>query len=425
MEHRNTRIARIGAARGTLQVSARSLLFALLLLSLTTATAFAQSLTISQIDSSRLLTRQRVDLYVSLTNARGEPVDGAGSGDFQVLESANGEDFTEVPLIEVDADATATEGISFFLLVDNSGSMYDTLAGEATEEAERRRIAHVRRAIRTFLSEIDNPQDRVGLASFNTFYTVHSKPSRDQGLIESLLGEIERPERAAAYTELYAGVRAGVDDLAVAEGRKVLIVLSDGENYPYAPNEGSPHPEYGERILEYGDGVERAQREGVSVFGVSFGPQGDSNLDKMATETGGRVYDARNQDELAAVYADIRRRVLEEYRLSYRPTAEPAERKYVRLRYEGTDGSAQTTRFYFADTIFGTPAEGFTLLWLLPLLLAFAGWWAIQHARFLNRRRDANLEVIGGRTQIFPLESAQTVVGTSEQADVTVAGTGS
>ncbi len=420
MEHRNARIGRMSGAGGTLRAGT----LALILLTVAAAAAWSQSLTISQIDSSRLLTRQRVDLYVSLTDARGEPIDGAERADFQVLESADGQDFAEVPLLQVDADATATEGISFFLLVDNSGSMYDTLTGEPTEEAERRRIAHVRRAIRTFLSEIDNPQDRLGLASFNTFYTVHSKPSRDQGLIDSLLGEIERPERAAAYTELYAAVRAGVDDLAVAEGRKVLIVLSDGENYPYAPNEGEPHPEYGERIFEYGEAVERAQREGVSVFAVSFGPQGDSNLSAIATETGGRVYDARNQEELAAVYTDIRRRVLEEYRLSYRPTAEPAERKYVRVRYEGSDGSAQTTRFYFADTIFGTPAEGFTLLWLIPLLLALAGWWAIQHARFLNRRRDANLEVIGGRTQIFPLESAQTVVGTSDRADVTVAGTG-
>jgi Mg-chelatase subunit ChlD len=384
--------------------------------------AVGQSVTISQIDASRLLTRQLVDLYVSLTDEAGEPVDGASQGDFRVFESPDGESFEPVPVTAFRAGAAADEGITFFLLVDNSGSMYDTLDGRPTDETARRRITHARAAIRSFLSGIDNPRDQVGLASFNTFYRVHAEPTGDTERIDALLDEIARPERAEAFTELYASIREAVDDVAVADGRTALIVLSDGENYPYYEYTGEEHPEYEDRLFTYGEAVERAQREGISVYAVNFGPERDSNLDEIALESGGRVYDARNEQELAAVYEDIRRRVLEEYRITYRATVAPAERKYVRVEYRRPDAVAETTRFYFANTIFGTPSERFGLLLILPLVLALLGWWIIRRLRFANRRRDANLEVLGDRTQVFPLERGQTVVGTSESADVTVAG---
>lgn len=394
----------------------------ILIVLLVASIAGAQSVTISQIDSSGLLTRQRIDLYVSLTDDAGTPIQGASRGDFRVFESPDGENFEPVPVVDFDAGAAAEDGITFFLLVDNSGSMYDTLDGRPTEESSRRRITHARAAIRSFLSEIDNPQDEVGLASFNTFYTVHADPTRDTGRIDGLLDDIARPERAEAYTELYASIRAAADDLAVADGRTALIVLSDGENYPYSEYTGEEHPEYGDRLFSYREAVERAQREGVSVYAVNFGPERDSNLDEIAIESGGRIYDARNEAELAAVYQDIRERVLEEYRLSYRASVRPAERKYVRVEYRRPGVVTDTTRFYFADTIFGMPSERFGLLLLLPLLAALLGWWLIRHLRFTNRRRDANLEVLGDRTQVFPLETPRTVVGTSESADVTVAG---
>lgn len=396
---------------------------ATLILLLSSAFVTAQSVTISQIDASRLLTRQLVDLYVSLTDDTGEPIEGASQGDFRVSESTDGEEFEPVPVTDFNAGAAAEEGITFFLLVDNSGSMYDTLEGRPTDESSNRRIAHARSAIRTFLSGIDNPRDEVGLASFNTFYTMHAEPTGDTGRIDSLLDDIQRPERREAFTELYASIHEAVDDVAVAQGRTVLIVLSDGENYPYYEYTGEEHPEYGDRLFTYEEAVERAQREGISVYAVNFSPDRDYNLDEIATESGGRVYDARNEEELAAVYEDIRRRVLEEYRITYRATVAPAERKYVRVEYRRPGVVAETSRFYFANTIFGTPSERYGPLFIIPLIIALLGWWVIRRLRFANRRRDANLEVLGDRTQVFPLERGQTVVGTSESADVTVAGT--
>ncbi|MFW6223785.1 MAG: vWA domain-containing protein, partial [Spirochaetota bacterium] len=246
-----------------------------LLLLLASTLVTAQSLTISQIDASHLLTRQQVDLYVSLTDEDGDPIEGADRGDFRVSESTDGEEFEPVPVTAFDAGAAAEEGITFFLLVDNSGSMYDTLESLPTDESSNRRITHARSAIRTFLSGIDNPRDEVGLASFNTLYAMHAEPTRDTSRIDSLLDDIERPDRREAFTELYASIREAVDDVAVAQGRTVLVVLSDGENYPYFEYTGEEHPEYGDRLFTYGEAVERAQREGISVYAVNFGPERD------------------------------------------------------------------------------------------------------------------------------------------------------
>jgi Ca-activated chloride channel family protein len=223
-------------------------------------------------------------------------------------------------------------------------------------------------------------------------------------------------------------------------GRKVLIVLSDGENYPYTRYEEEPHPDYGTHVFEYQEPIEVMQREGISVFAIHFARERDEHLSDIARETGGRVYDARNESELASVYSDIRRRVLEEYYLTYRASMSPADRTYVRVRFDrdaapvaGETASAETdafqadataTRYYYSTTILGKPGDGFNWLYLLALPGAVLLWFGLAQLRFRNRRRDANLELLGegARTRVTGLSGAQTVIGASEDADVTIAG---
>ena len=44
------------------------------------------------------------------------------------------------------------------------------------------------------------------------------------------------------------------------------VILSDGENYPYAVHSGQPHPELGERIVGYEEPIRACQEEGISVM---------------------------------------------------------------------------------------------------------------------------------------------------------------
>ena len=387
--------------------------------------AWSQSVRLAQIDASRLLTRQAVDLYVAVTDEEGNSIEGLTSEEFEILESTDGEEFTPAPITDFDANPHATGGVTFLLLVDNSGSMYDTIEGEPTDDPSEQRITAARGAIREFLDSIDNPLDRVGLASFNTYYRRHQEPTQSTEAVENALEEIEEPGQDEAFTELYRAISLAAEDLAEVPGRTVLVVLSDGENYPFATYREAPHPTYEQDVVEAEAALESLQREGIGAFAVNFATTGDPQLVDIVNESGGLLYDAESGEELAGVYEDIRRRVLDEYRITYRPSLAPGERRYVRVRFTPNTGRvAETTRVYITSTIFGVPAEDFGWLYLIPLLGAILAALLLGLLRFRNSRTDPNLEVLdprGKATQVLGLTSQKTVIGSSNNADLTVA----
>ncbi|MFO8043351.1 MAG: VWA domain-containing protein, partial [Alkalispirochaeta sp.] len=200
----------------------------------TEAVSAVHSMRTAEIDTSRLLTRQTVDVYLGITDAAGESVEGITAEALQIEEAPEGGTFRPVEILSVDPRAAETEGITFFLLIDNSGSMYDRIDGTPTDERSETRMTAVQEAIRTFTDRIDNPRDQIALATFNTHYRLLLEPTSSMRTVDRILEEIPRPEADDAYTELYRAVSHAAGDLSEAEGRRVLLVLSDGENYPFA-----------------------------------------------------------------------------------------------------------------------------------------------------------------------------------------------
>ena len=394
-----------------------------------TGTAGAQTLSISQIDSSSLLLSQRVSLYLSVSDEEGTPLEGLDAEQFEVFESAEGETYRQVPRIEeLEAKPNVEQGIHILLLIDNSGSMYETLGGEPTEEQSRMRIHHAKAAIRRFIDSSFNPKDVISLASFNTTMRIHSEALKDPSALDGLLESIDRPESEQAYTELYHSLQDSSRELAAHRGRKVVVVLSDGENYPYYRHAEEPHPEYGTELLSSDEVLRSYQREGITLYAIHFGIEQDPHLGDMALDTGGNVYDARNEEELASVYRDIKEKIEHEYRLTYRATMLPAERKHVRVdfTYNGRKSSAE--RYYFAGTIFGIPVEPYPYLILLLTAAALLVWLLLLLLRYRKMRSHAALDVLqpGYRTKVssmtIPLTREKTVIGGGEKADLTISG---
>jgi len=392
--------------------------------------ASALTISLAQIDASRLLVTQNVQAYVSVTDDQGLPVEGLEPGAFSIAESSDGVSFQLIPRISAfTPNAGAVAGITFLLLIDDSGSMYDTLDGKATTDANVTRIVHAKDAVRTLLAGMTNPADRVGLAYFNTSYHLLSRPTTDRGRIAGLLDGIQRPSPDQAYTELYASLTQAAREFAGIEGRKAIIVLSDGENFPYALHAGKAHPVFGSRIFTFREPITANQEEGNTIYAVNFGIGNapDRNLKEIALQTGGTIFDARNRAELAGVYDTIHRQVAGEYLLTYRATLTPAEEKYVRARVVVPDGEASATRFYFASTVFGLPLRGLTLFLVIPFVLACLLLWGLTLLRLERKTGPARLEVLQtqvGRpvTRIVPLTSAKTVIGGSPKADLTIVG---
>lgn len=194
-----------------------------LILALAGGAADALTVSLAQIDTSGLLLRQTVNAYVSVTDDAGEPVTDLPQGTFGLSESADGEHYTTVPLQRFEAKAGSSEGITFLLMIDNSGSMYDTPNATPTKDPAKMKITRAKEAIRAFLASMTSPKDRVGLVVFNTRYRLLARPSADKEHIASLLDQIQKPVPDEAYTELYTSLKAGSEEFtAWADARPSL-----------------------------------------------------------------------------------------------------------------------------------------------------------------------------------------------------------
>lgn len=385
----------------------------------------AQSVRIAQVDTDRLVTHQEIDLYTAIVDSGGRPLAGLSADDLRVYEAPDGGELGQMELLSVDERANEQDGITFFLLVDNSGSMYDTIAGDPTEQRGATRMAAVGAALQQFLGRIDTPNDRFALATFNTDYRGLTEPTDSPRTLQLLLDQIERPEPDQAYTELFRAITTAAAELEGVVGRRALIILSDGENFPFAVHSGRPHPEFGNEAVAVEQALAAVERAGISVFAIDFAGGGEPLLDRIASSSGGLVFDAADAAELAVAYRTIRERILTEYRLRYRAGIAPADYRTVRIEVDLDGRTVDAERRYFAGTIFGLPRDDFGVAYVIPLLVALAGAALLTLLRSRRRANAANLEILGARggaTKVLDLTGQQTVIGASAEADVTIAG---
>jgi len=398
------------------------------LLSVAAGAASALTISLSQIDSSGLLLSQRVNAYVSVTDDQGEPLTSLQQDAFSVSESADGVHYAKLPVIAFEPSAGANRGISFLLVIDNSGSMYDTPDSKPTTDPAKMKITRAKEAVRAFLASMTNPQDKVGLVVFNTRYRLLARPSTDRERIASLLDQITKPVPDEAYTELYGTLKLASQEFAGVSGRKAIIVLSDGENFPYFTHTGKPHPDYGTRVFTYPESIVANQEEGVTVYGIDFGVEVmDKNLRTIAQETGGKTFEAARGEDLNGVYAAIHRQVAGEYLIGYRATTTPAEKKFVQLSVNDAGKESTATRFYFSSIVFGLPLHSLSVVLIIPFVLGFALLWLLTLLKLERRPGPANLEVLQTRighpvTRVLPLSATKTVIGGSASADLTIVG---
>lgn len=398
----------------------------MIVLLLTVAVVFfagAQNVTISGVDNSTLLVNQQVGVYVSVTDANGAPILGLTEEEFDILESSPWSPEEEREIVAFRQGINMTQGVTMLLLVDNSGSMYYNASGSITESDDESiwRITYAKNAVLSLLKDIENPADRVGFASFNIQVGTVVEPTDDKTKIEAAVNAIEKPGEGQGYTELYEAVYESVESARNAPGRKVIVLLSDGENYPLEDN-----PNYPERNGLEG-AIAFARDEGVSVFTIGLSSGADTEvLKEISSATGGAFYSAYDPADLEQLYSLIRNQILNEYWIAYRSGMEPSEQKSVRVLLR--DGAAEAEREYYSATLFGLPQDPFAWLILLAIPLALLLLWLLSRMKFENRQELPSLEVIdvaGKRTrQAMTIAEGknQITIGGAASADLTIAG---
>ena len=219
-------------------------------------------------------------MYATVTDAKGNPVQGLGREAFTVRE--NGEPQTV---------STFTAGefpLAVAVAIDRSFSM----AGE--------RLAVARSAARVFLGELRAADESMILA-IGSQVEVVSPLASDRGPQLAALSRLD----AFGTTGLYDAIITAIDNIQQARGRRALVLLSDGsDRYSTA---------------RAGDALERARRSDVLMYPIALGRNPAPVFAELAALTGGRSFHLRDTRELPDTLRSIARELRHQYLIGYTP----------------------------------------------------------------------------------------------------------
>jgi len=190
---------------------------------------------------------------------------------------------------KIEAFQEALAPVRIALLLDASGSM-------------RRAVEGVREAARMFVSSLPK-QDRLAVMLFAD----KAEFEHDITGIREWTNEAIDRYQADGGTALYDAVFASLERLRREEGRRAIVLLSDGkdENNPgTAP--GSEHT--------WDDVLASLKGSEALIFAIGMGPNVDrEKLQELADKSGGEAYFPEDVESLAGEY----RRILENLRRRY------------------------------------------------------------------------------------------------------------
>lgn len=399
---------------------------AVLIIFLSAFFVYADSVTISEIDNSSLLVNQKIKTSINVTDNNGKPILELTRDNFRIFETPEGCVEEEKEIIDFEAGKNMNSGINLLFLVDNSGSMYANDDGSIEDSPDESiwRITHAKNALLSLIKEIKNPKDRTGVVTFNYKTGNIEEPTNKLINIEKALNEISKPEKGEGYTELYECLYESVDIIKNYGGRKIIVLLSDGENFPLENNSV-----FTERVGIDG-AIESARKEGISVFTIGFGREADAeSLRKISAGTGGLFFWASNQNDLEKLYSLIREQVLNEYYISYRAGMEAADKKQVRVLYDTGGSTFESRSFYYSDTMFGLPQDKINYLFFILIPIALLLLWLLSLLKFEKKKSGPSLDVLtmNGKKAKMP---AMTIVegrdeikiGSAKNSDMTIVG---
>lgn len=257
---------------------------------------------------------QFVELYTTVLDRQGRPVEGLSKGGFEVLEDG-------VPQTIARFEQVENLPIHAGILIDSSASMVGTL-GE------------VRKTALSFFQQAITPKDRAAVITFNSFPHLAVELTNDRAALGSGLAGLT-PE---GQTALYDSVMFALYYFAGIKGQRAILVLSDGKD------ESSRFSF--EETLEY------ARRAGITIYsiGLRLNDAGArSKLSRLSDETGGRSFFIRDIEDLAIIYTQIQKELRSQYLIAYQSTnaEEDDEYRAVTLKIERPDVEIKTISGYY------------------------------------------------------------------------------
>ncbi|MEM9408088.1 MAG: VWA domain-containing protein [Acidobacteriota bacterium] len=257
---------------------------------------------------------QFVELYASVLDREGKPIQGLQKDDFVVREDGEKQNVVRFETVE---DLPIHVGV----VIDNSASMRGSL--------ETTRITALK-----FFEQAITPKDRAAVITFNRFPNLAVGLTNDMMTLGSGLAGLT----AEGQTALYDSVMFSLYYFAGITGQRALLVLSDGKD------EVSRFTF--EQTLEY------AKRAGVTVYSVGL-KVGDgtarNRLQRLSRETGGDSYFIKDIRELPRIYDQIQGELRSQYLLAYQSNSPRTDDGFraVKLIVERPGAKVRTMSGYY------------------------------------------------------------------------------
>ncbi|MGA6985860.1 MAG: VWA domain-containing protein [Terriglobales bacterium] len=252
-----------------------------------------------------------VNVFVTVTDARGAPVANLTKENFLLKE-----DGKEQKIAIFDKESALP--LSIALAVDTSLSTRKDLPLELTSA---RKFAHT----------IVRPQDGLAVYKFSETVSLMVPFTSDLKKIDA---GIER-ERNGAATALYDAVYLGSQALTRREGRKVMVVITDGGDTMSQVN--------------YKEALRAAQEAEAIIYSIIIVPieadagrdtGGEHALIQISSDTGGKYYYAGSSAQLDDAFQKISDELRTQYLLAYYPSERYSNSDFRQLKVDLTNAPA-------------------------------------------------------------------------------------
>jgi Ca-activated chloride channel family protein len=260
-----------------------------------------------------------VNVFTTVTDSHGAPVAGLSKDDFQILEDG-------VPqTVSIFAQESELP-LSIVLAVDTSES---TRRDAELEGVSARKFAH----------SIMRPVDHLAVFQVSENIDQVTAFTADLRVIDRGIANLQR----GAGTSLYDAIFLGSEALIPREGRKVLVLITDGGDTTSK--------------ADYNGALRRAQQAEALVYSIIVVPVandagrnlgGEHALIQISKDTGGKYYYAESMDQLDEAFRQISNELRTQYLLGYYPnrkaTEAPFHRIQVQLKGQDADGKPYQVR---------------------------------------------------------------------------------
>jgi Ca-activated chloride channel family protein len=258
---------------------------------------------------------QVVSIFATVVDPQKRLVPNLTQDDFSIFDNEKPQ-----PVVYFD---NSIRPINVVVMLDTSGSMTLT-------------IDLLKQAAEQFLLRL-LPADKGRVGAFNDKIQFNARWSSDR---EQMITDAKNLDFGNG-TRLWDAAAASLDELKTVDGRKVILLFTDGDDT--------------ESRTRLGTVLDRARAEEVMIYAIGLESKflgqttkPDGGLRKIAEETGGGYFELKRATDLAPTFTKVAQELHSQYVIGFTPTAldNKVHKLVVKMKQPGM--AAQARRSYLA-----------------------------------------------------------------------------